>query len=672
MFDFQNNIFQQVISVPPDAQVIFVSDFFVEDYVGGAELTSEALITSSPFNVWKLHSKDVSMKLLEEGSDRFWIFGNFTQINPNLLPTIIANLQYTVVEYDYKYCKARSPEKHHAIENRPCDCHDQMNGKLISAFYFGSMGLWWMSEKQKEKYHSIFPFLVDKENIVLSSVFDDRSLAKMKLLRESVQMSERKNWLVFESDSWIKGFQAAKTYCEDNKLQYEVVKGLSYDEMLAKISSSEGLVYLPPGGDTCPRMVIEAKLLGVKLVLNDNVQHKDEEWFATDDIDSIESYLYTSKQLFWKGVKKMIDYRPSISGYTTTYNCLTQGYPFKESILSMLAFCDEVCVVDGGSTDDTWDELVKIAHPDAFVDTSPLSTEEQVELIDDLRKTGTSKHQSKLANTPVKLAHIPRDWNHPRFAVFDGMQKAEARKMCTKEFCWQMDSDEIIHENDAQKIQSLCRHFPSGIDIVALPVIEYWGGPEKVRVDVQPWKWRISRNKSNITHGIPATLRRTDQSGNLYAAEGTDGCDMIDSTTFEPIPHINFYTQDVENARRMALIGNEQALREYEGWFNTVVNGLPSVFHYSWYDMGRKMRLYRQYWTSHWRSLYNQTLEDTADTNMMFDVPWSEVTEEMIDARAKELTEKLGGWIWHRKWDGVTLTPHIKCNRTQPKVMKQS
>ena len=38
----------------PDSDIVFVSDFFVEDLQGGAELTSEALIESSPFSVYKL------------------------------------------------------------------------------------------------------------------------------------------------------------------------------------------------------------------------------------------------------------------------------------------------------------------------------------------------------------------------------------------------------------------------------------------------------------------------------------------------------------------------------------------------------------------------------------------------------------------------------------------
>lgn len=637
MFDFQSSVFGGGIKIPPTAKIIFVSDMFVEDYVGGAELTSEALIQASPLEVFKLHSKDVNIELIQEGKDRFWIFGNFVNMDAQLIPTIVGNLRYSVVEYDYKFCRVRSPEKHLAVHGVPCDCHNQMNGKIISAFFYGSMGNWWMSEKQKERYLTTFPFIGERPNTVLSSVFDPQTLGLLKALRAKYQGAERKGWVVLGSDSWIKGADDAKAWCEANGKQYEVVWNLPYNQVLEKLAQAEGFVYLPKGGDTCPRMVIEAKLLGCQLQLNDNVQHKDEEWFATDDIESIEGYLFVARQHFWNGIKSFMNYKASISGYSTAYNCIKQQYPFEACIKSMLEFCTEVCVVDGGSTDGTWEKLQAWSKKDPR----------------------------------VKVKQVKRDWTARRHPVFDGMQKAEARKMCTGEFCWQMDSDEVVHEEDAARIGDLCRMLPKGADIMALPVIEYWGGPDKVRCDIQPWKWRLSRNLPNITHGIPRELRKADENGELYAAGGTDGCDMIDAKSGERLPHLSFYGPDVEQMRQVAMLGNEDARRQYEAWFNQVAVGLPGVFHYSWYDLPRKMRLYRDYWQNHWNALWNRDTSDSAENNMMFGVPWSQVTDEMIEKRAADMKEKLGGWIWHHQWDGEITTPHIVCNRTQPKVMQQ-
>lgn len=655
--------------IPEGTQVIFVSDLFVEDYVGGAELTSEALIEVSPFKLHKLHSKNVNLATLQQGVGCYWIFGNFSQINPELIPSIIANLKYSILEYDYKYCRYRSPEKHQADTGTPCDCHNQLNGKLISAFYYAANSLWWMSEKQKETYLNLFPFLREKDNVVLSSVFSKNTLSKLQTLREQIKQSahEKKGWIVLGSNSWVKGFEAAKRWCEENNKEYEVVWNLPYEEVLAKMAVSEGFVYLPAGADTCPRMVIEAKLLGCKLKLNDFVQHKDEEWFSNNNLEEIKNYLWTSPELFWKGIKTIMDYTPTISGYITTYNCELQGYPFSQSIQSMLEFCEEVCVVDGGSTDATPETLFDIQMKNSPEDA-------RVKLIEDLKNEKGETlpisvlHEAMNSVSRVKVKTVSRDWNHPRHAVYDGMQKAEARKMCTGDFCWQMDSDEIVHENDFEKVKYICKQIPNNVDVLALPVIEYWGGTEKVRADIQPWKWRISRNKSYITHGIPAQHRKFDENGQLFASEGTDGCDMIHNETFERIQHITFHSNETENLRRQAVTGNQEALSKYEAWFNAAVDSLPGVHHYSWFDISRKMKLYRDYWTRHWNSLYNKSLEDTAESNMMFDLPWSKVTDQMIDQRASELKEKTGGWIWHQKWTGQSI-PHITCKKSQPKAM---
>ena len=344
-----------------------------------------------------------------------------------------------------------------------------------------------------KKYHTLFPFLAENQNTVLSSVFDDKFFLALKLLKEKYKDHERKGWVVLGSTSWIKGAQEAEQWCKDNNKEYEVLWGIPYEDVLEKLAQSEGFVYLPQGGDTCPRMVIEAKLLGCELHLNDYVENVNEIWFETDDPFDTEAYLYASRIKFWSGIKHAIKWNPGISGYTTTLNCNKNIYPWKQSIQSMLEFCDEVVVVDGGSDDGTWEEL------DAW-----------------------SKEEDR-----VKAHLITRDWEHPRFAVFDGLQKAEARKRCVGEFCWQQDADEVVHENDYEKIKNLIRSFPSQVDLVSLPVIEYWGKAGKVRMDVNPWKWRLSRNLPHITHGIPANLRKVDAEGNSYASLGTDGCDYI-------------------------------------------------------------------------------------------------------------------------------------------------
>ena len=415
-------------------------------------------------------------------------------------------------------------------------------------------------------------------------------------------IKKNNKFIVLNSSSWIKGTQQAISYCKANNIDYELVGNVSYDQLLNKLAESKGLVYLPPGGDTCPRLVIEAKLLSCDLIINDNVQHKDEEWFNTNDLEATTSYLYMCRQRFWNGIKHVTSYKPTISGYTTTYNCIASDYPYVESIKSMLGFCDEVIVVDAGSTDNTYNIL------------RGLETQ----------------------NDKLKVFQKKVNFDKPRWAIeLDGHLKAYARSLCTSTFCWQMDSDEVVHEYDYDKIKSLCSNFPKALALLCLPVIEYFGNTDRTRSDCA-WKWRLSKNVPQITHDIPAQFRKYDSDGNVYPEPfKSDTCDYVDVNSYGIIQAATFYPQDADIVR-------ESNIEEYTKWFNEAVNVYPSVFHFSWLNIERKVKNYVNDtgWQNFHKSMYN--LDD--NTPMFDNTP----VDSEIKQKAKEIYEH-GPHVFHTK-----------------------
>jgi len=280
--------------------MIFVSDYFIEQYGGGAELTSEAIIRASATEIKKIQSTDITNEFLEANKNEYWIFGNFALLSAGCILYASQHLNYSVLEYDYKYCNFRSPEKHLAATKEECDCHTQYNGKVVSIFFAKAKSLWFMSGKQKECYEKVFPFLENQNSFVLSSVFDIDTLNQMR----SLPTDKNNKWLIVNNGSWIKGTQAALDYASQHNLEYFLAENLSYIDMLSALASCRGLIFLPQGKDTCPRLVIEAKLLGCELIINDNVQHATEEWF--DDKESIYTYLEQRPAVFWNEIGKEI------------------------------------------------------------------------------------------------------------------------------------------------------------------------------------------------------------------------------------------------------------------------------------------------------------------------------------------------------------------------------
>lgn len=253
-------------------------------------------------------------------------------------------------------------------------------------------------------------------------------------------------------------------------------------------------------------------------------------------------------------------HNPKLSGYTHVFNAETGGYPYIESIKSMLGFCDEVIVVDGGSKD---------------------GTVEKIKAIGDDR---------------VQVIERQWDWEEPGM---DGMQKAFGRAMCSGEFLWQQDSDEIVHEKDYDKIRKLVKTFPKDVNLLHLPVVEFWGDDKTVRTDRHSWKWRLSRNDFSITHGIVKHARLMDEkTGKVYSKKGmSDGCEYVNIMTQEYIPHHGFYSQELENLR----VRNPQ---EYGKRMNKLFSELPSVYHYSWCGLERKIKNFKQTWNRMWSNLY--------------------------------------------------------------------
>jgi len=277
-------------------KMIFASDLFIDDYRGGAELTTAALMRGAPkgTQMFKIHCQDVTEKVATELSDHHWVICNFTRLSDNMKVFFCKNMEYSIIEYDYKFCRYRSLEKHAALGKEECECLGTLTGKINTAFYCYAKRMWFMSDQQKNIFLTKIPKLKEDNCTTLSSMFVEGDLRFI----ESLKNNEKEDkYLIIGSSSWIKGLEENIRFATENNLDYEVVDGLPYHELIIKLSTRKGLIFRPLGGDTCPRIVIEGKLLGCDLLLNDFVQHKEEEWFATQD--GCYEYLKGRPQVFW-------------------------------------------------------------------------------------------------------------------------------------------------------------------------------------------------------------------------------------------------------------------------------------------------------------------------------------------------------------------------------------
>ena len=325
-----------------------------------------------------------------------------------------------------------------------------------------------------------------------------------------------------------------------------------------------------------------------------------------------------------------------ISAYSTVRNADEMEYPYIESIKSHLQFADEVIVFDTSDgrdkTLDTLFQLEKLEHK-------------------------------------LKIIHSDEiDWNAPNHGVYDGYCKTLARKSCSGDILWQFDIDEIVHENHIKLIRPLAESIfnTPGVDLIALPVIDYWGRNSKVRIDVTVWKWRMSKNNKDIIHGIPIQLRKYED-GLLYAMHGTDGCDYIFESTGNIVPCAGYLPNEF-HAFKQAAIKNENHIPDLQKYLDSVNSQLPGVHHYSWFNIERKIRNFKLFWHKSWKSLYNENREEK--NNPFFPgLNWSDVSDSMIKNYALKLENETGGHVFHLPWDGLKNN-WIYTSMNHPAIMK--
>jgi hypothetical protein len=276
-------------------QTIFVADLFIDEYVGGAELTTHALLESCPNGAKKIKCNDLNADIINDNKENHWIICNFASLKDETKLSLAKNCSYSIVEYDYKFCNFRSPELHQKSTGTECDCTSRPENKINLVFYGRAEKIWFMSNEQKNIFLNNVKTIKQDKVSVLSSIFSNGDLRFINSLKNN---EKNDKYLILKSNSWIKGTNECIQYAKNNQLDYELISGLAYHELLIKMSLSKGLIFRPLGSDTCPRIVIEAKLLGCDLVLNDFVQHKDEDWF-TGTIEDCATYLSSRTKEFW-------------------------------------------------------------------------------------------------------------------------------------------------------------------------------------------------------------------------------------------------------------------------------------------------------------------------------------------------------------------------------------
>jgi hypothetical protein len=274
---------------------------------GGTHLTSMALFEDRIDSIESISSSKLTHNHIHEFKDRLWIIGNIMdlyRLDGSTIAELLNTCNFVKVEFDYNYCQARGEVSHEHFLKCRCECPYGPTGKSIIANTYNFINknakhIFFMSERQRSIFSFHMPLLPFNRSSILTSTFTKDSLKLFKINRGT---KNNNKWAILAGDggwhSYAKGVDQAVNFCIANDLEYEVLPNRAYEQHIEHLSEFKGMVFLPVIHDTCPRCIIEAKLLELEVITNINSQHVTEDWW-NQDIDKIEEYISNRPKYFW-------------------------------------------------------------------------------------------------------------------------------------------------------------------------------------------------------------------------------------------------------------------------------------------------------------------------------------------------------------------------------------
>jgi len=263
-----------------------ISDFLLENmaFHGGAEYNDNEIykgLKSKNIPVDYLRSGEVTLGMVNsfQKSDTL-IISNFIYLDESVKDYITKNLTYIIWEHDHKYLVGRNPSLHlnfQAPKEKIINYEFYKNSKFVVC--------------QTDFHKKIVEKNLRLENIisVAGNFWSTEDLQHIKKLSKTVDKTSLCS--IMKSEQQNKNMHGAISYCQKNKIDYELINDSNYKSFLAKMAKNSKFLFLPTTPETLSRVCVEAKMLGNSVLTNNLVGCKHEPWFRHDSQGIIDYML---------------------------------------------------------------------------------------------------------------------------------------------------------------------------------------------------------------------------------------------------------------------------------------------------------------------------------------------------------------------------------------------
>ena len=243
-------------------KIIFLTDFFADTVLGGAELSTEVTIdylTVRGYAIQKVRCQDFNQNMIDEKL----VITNFATLSEHNKKLITDNSNYIIIERDQKYVRTRNLT---AYENFIAPKSEIINRE----FYKNALSVLCLTDKHTA---------LTRENLDLENIYNlgstQFSEEQLKMIESNITEHKNGKYAIVEG----KLHEKAIKFCEKNNLDYELITRRDYPKLITAMSKYTGLVFFSHHFESFCRLLVEARILGLKVLTDNRSGCTYEPWF---------------------------------------------------------------------------------------------------------------------------------------------------------------------------------------------------------------------------------------------------------------------------------------------------------------------------------------------------------------------------------------------------------
>lgn len=296
-------------------ELIFIADWFKDNFQRGAELNDAALLEHLNLP----HKKVLCKNLDHINPTATYLIGNFTTLSDDIKNQLITYKNYIIYEHDHKYCMTRNPYTYMVITKdgpkqiaNPTGIVPKDN--LINIdFYNNAHLVVCLTTWHEEQIRNNIPDC--KTTNIHGSIWSNKDLDLIDSIRESAQVITKcaifndqelvtlKDGTLYRQGPNIKNKQGNIKYCQERGIPYRLIPRINDRiRFLKTLANHTSLCFFPEIPETCSRLITEARMLGLEVYTDRFSGASREDWFALSGQELTDYYrnniIPTAVQLF--------------------------------------------------------------------------------------------------------------------------------------------------------------------------------------------------------------------------------------------------------------------------------------------------------------------------------------------------------------------------------------